>query len=184
MFMQMLKKMFNVLGAPYVFLTVNKLSSNATKLKVTEDQIEIHEKYACSGFTFDVAKITLKESLEFNDNVGSIDLVHKDYKMNDPSEIVTVYGDMVLDGTMRTRRYDTKYLDGAICKPKVGAKFDANHLMCYTLDGSMGTPFTFGGPMISKKNNKLVGLTLFRSPNKPVVFQPIAPLLDWIRKPN
>ncbi|XP_055312135.1 uncharacterized protein LOC129574327 [Sitodiplosis mosellana] len=174
----------NVFGAPYVYITANKLSSNATKLKVTEDQIEIHEKYALSGFAFDIAKITLKEPLEFNDNVGSIDLVHKDYKMNDPSEMVTVYGDTVLDGTKRPRRYDTKYLDGAICKPKVGAVFDANHLMCYTLDGSMGTPFTFGGPMISKKNNKLVGMTICHSRGKPVVFQPIAPLFDWIRSPN
>ncbi|XP_055306724.1 uncharacterized protein LOC129571015 [Sitodiplosis mosellana] len=174
----------SVLGAPYVYLTVNKLSRNATKLKVTEDQIEIHEKYALSGLTFNVAKITLKEPLEFNDNVGSIDLVHKDYKMNDPSEMVTVCGDMTLDGTVRTRRYDIKYLDGAKCKPTLGASFDANHLMCYTSDGSMGTPSTFGGPMISKKNNKLVGMTIFHSDGKPVVFQPIAPLLDWIRKPK
>ncbi|XP_055306891.1 uncharacterized protein LOC129571152 [Sitodiplosis mosellana] len=175
---------YSVIGAPYVYVTVNKLSRNATKLKVTEDQIEIHEKYALSRFAFNVAKITLGEPLEFNDNVGSIDLVDKDYKMDDPSEMVTVYGDMVSDGTMRTRRYDTKYLDGAKCKPKYGAAFDANHLMCYTLDGSMGTPFTFGGPMISKKNNKLVGITIFHSGGKPVIFQPIAPLLDWIRKPK
>ncbi|XP_055308453.1 uncharacterized protein LOC129572514 [Sitodiplosis mosellana] len=152
-----------VLGAPYVYLTVNKLSRNAIKLKVTEDQIEIHKKYTLSGFAFNVAKITLKEPLEFNDNVGSIDLVHKDYKMNDPSEMVTVYGDMTLDGTVRTRRYDTKYLDGAKCKPTLGASFDANHLMCYTSDGSMGTPSTLGSPMISKKNNKLVGMTIFHS---------------------
>ncbi|XP_055309019.1 uncharacterized protein LOC129572927 [Sitodiplosis mosellana] len=174
----------SVLGAPYVYVTVNKLSINATKLKVTEDQIEIHDKYALSGFAFDVAKITLKEPLEFNDNVGSIDLVDKDYKMNDPSEMVTVYGDMVLDGTVRMRRYDTKYLNGTKCKPKVHPLFDANHLMCYTLDGSMGTPSAFGGPMISKKNNKLVGMTIIGSPDQPVIFQPIAPLLDWIRKPN
>ncbi|XP_055307705.1 uncharacterized protein LOC129571861 [Sitodiplosis mosellana] len=174
----------NVLGAPYVYVIVNKLSSNATELKVTEDQIEIHEKYSLSGFAFDVAKITLKERLEFNENVGSIDSVDKNYKLNDPSEIVSVYGDMTLDGTERTRRYDTKYLDGAICKPKLSAAFDANHLMCYTLDESMGTPFTFGGPMVSKKNNKLVGMTIFRFPDEPVIFQPIAPLLDWIRKPR
>ncbi|XP_055307445.1 uncharacterized protein LOC129571655 [Sitodiplosis mosellana] len=174
----------SVLGAPYVYVTVNKLSRNATELKVTEDQIEIHEKYALSRFAFNVAKITLEEPLKFNDNVGSIDLVDKDYKMNDPSEMVTVYGDMILDGTMRTRRYDTKYLDGAKCKPILGAAFDANYLMCYTLNGSMGTPSTFGGPMISKKNNKLVGMTIFHSSDEPVVFQPIAPLLDWIRKPN
>ncbi|XP_055307611.1 uncharacterized protein LOC129571785, partial [Sitodiplosis mosellana] len=174
----------SVLGAPYVYVTVNKLSRNATQLKVTEDQIEIHEKYSLSGFAFDIAKITLEEPLEFNDNVGSIDLVDKDYKMNDPSEMVTVYGDVISDGTMRTRRYDTKYLDGAICKPILGAAFDANHLMCYTLDGSMGTPSVFGGPMISKKNNKLVGMTTCHSRDKPVVFQPIAPLLDWIRKPK
>ncbi|XP_055302582.1 uncharacterized protein LOC129568557 [Sitodiplosis mosellana] len=173
-----------VLGAPYVYVTVNKLSRNATKLKVTEDQIEIHEKYSLSGLPFDIAKITFKEPLEFNDNVGSIDLVDKDYKMNDPSEMVTVYSDVVLDGTMRTRRYDTKYLDGAKCKPKLGAVFDANHLMCYTLDESMGAPATFGGPMISKKNNKLVGMTLIRYSGKPIIFQPIAPLLDWIRKPK
>ncbi|XP_055306722.1 serine protease 3-like, partial [Sitodiplosis mosellana] len=163
---------------------INKLSRNATEIKVTEDQIEIHEKYDLSGFTFDVAKITLKEPLEFNDNVGSIDLVDKHYKLNDPSEIVSVYGDMVLDGAERTRRYDTKYLNSAICESKYGALFDANHLMCYTFDESMGTPSTFGGPMISKKNNKLVGMTIFRSRGKPVVFQPIAPLLDWIRKPK
>ncbi|XP_055297450.1 uncharacterized protein LOC129565997 isoform X2 [Sitodiplosis mosellana] len=174
----------SVLGAPYVYVTVHKPSRNATKLKVTEDQIEIHEKYALSGLTFDIAKITLKEPLEFNDNVGSIDLVDKDYKMNDPSEVVTVYGYMILDGTMRTRRYDTKYLNGTICKPKVHPIFDANHLMCYTLDESMGTTATFGGPMISKKNNKLVGMTIIRYPDEPVIFQPIAPLLDWIRKPN
>ncbi|XP_055317284.1 uncharacterized protein LOC129576357 [Sitodiplosis mosellana] len=172
----------SVLGAPYVYVTVNKLSRNATELKVTEDQIEIHQKYELSGFAFDIAKITLKEPLEFNDNVGSIDLVDKDYKMNDPSEMVTVYGDVILDGTMRTRRYDTKYLDGAKCKPKLSAAFDANHLMCYTLDESMGTSSTVGGPMISKKNNKLVGITIFRSGGKPVIFQPIAPLLDWILK--
>ncbi|XP_055315977.1 uncharacterized protein LOC129575857 [Sitodiplosis mosellana] len=174
----------NVLGAPYVYVIVNKLSSNATELKVTKDQIEIHEKYSLSGFAFDVAKITLKERLEFNENVGSIDLVDKNYKLNDPSEIVSVYGDMTLDGTARTRRFDTKYLDGAICKSKLGAAFDANNLMCYTLDESMGTPSTFGGPMISKKNNKLVGMTIFRFPDEPVIFQPIAPLLDWIRKPR
>ncbi|XP_055327096.1 uncharacterized protein LOC129580569 [Sitodiplosis mosellana] len=177
----------SVLGAPYVYLTVNKLSRNATKLKVTKDQIEIHEKCALSRFAFNVAKITLEEPLEFNDNVGSIDLVDRDYKMNDPSEIVTVYGDMVLDGTVRTRRFDTKYLDGAKCKPKLGAAFDANHLMCYTSDGSMETSSTFGpigGPMISKKNNKLVGMTIFHLVGELVVFQPIAPLLDWIRKPK
>ncbi|XP_055309092.1 uncharacterized protein LOC129572981 [Sitodiplosis mosellana] len=174
----------HVHGAPYVYVTVNKLSRNATELKVTEDQIEIHEKYDLSGWTFDVAKITLKEPLEFNENVGSIDLVDKHYKLNDPSEVVSVYGDMILDGAERTRRYDTKYLNGAICKPKVHPLFDANHLMCYTLDGSMGTPSTFGGPMISKKNNKLVGMTIIRYPDQPVIFQPIAPLLDWIRKPK
>ncbi|XP_055307231.1 uncharacterized protein LOC129571462 [Sitodiplosis mosellana] len=174
----------SVLGAPYVYVTVNKLSRNATELKVTKDQIEIHEEYSLSGLAFDIAKITLEEPLEFNDNVGSIDLVDKGYKMNDPYEMVTVYGDMLLDGTMITRRYDTKYLDGAICKPNFGAVFDANHLMCYTLDESMGTPFAYGGPMISKKNNKLVGMTLFRLSGKPVIFQPIAPLLDWIRKPK
>ncbi|XP_055310117.1 uncharacterized protein LOC129573533 isoform X2 [Sitodiplosis mosellana] len=174
----------NVHGAPYVYVIVNKLSSNPIKIKVTEDQIEIHEKYALSGFTFDVAKITLKERLEFNNNVGSIDLVDKDYKLNDPSEIVSVYGDMTLDGTIGTRRNDIKYLDGAKCKSKCGAVFDANHLMCYTLDESMGTPFTFGGPMVSKKNNKLVGMTIVRYPDEPVIFQPIAPLLDWIRKPR
>ncbi|XP_055313239.1 uncharacterized protein LOC129574798 [Sitodiplosis mosellana] len=168
----------NVHGASYVYVIVNKLSSNPTKIKVTKDQIEIHQKYALSGFAFDVAKITLKEPLQFNDNVGSIDLVDKNYKLNDPSELVTVYGDMTLDGTMRTRRYDTKYLNGAICKPEYGAAFDANHLMCYTLDESMGTPFTFGGPIISKKNNKLVGMTIFRSRGKPVIFQPIASLLN------
>ncbi|XP_055307127.1 coagulation factor X-like [Sitodiplosis mosellana] len=181
---KILTSALSVIGAPYVYVTVNKLSRNATKLKVTEDQIEIHEKYLLSGYTFNVAKITLEEPLEFNDNVGSIDLVDKDYKMNDPSEMVTVYGNVVLDGAMRTRRYDTKYLDGAICKPKVHPVFDANHLMCYTLDESMGTPVTFGGPMISKKNNKLVGMTLIRLPDQPVIFQPIAPLLDWIRKPK
>ncbi|XP_055307048.1 serine protease 3-like [Sitodiplosis mosellana] len=53
----------NVLGAPYVYVTVNKLSRNATKIKVTENQIEIHEKYALSGFAFDVAKITLAEPI-------------------------------------------------------------------------------------------------------------------------
>ncbi|XP_055326073.1 uncharacterized protein LOC129579913 [Sitodiplosis mosellana] len=174
----------SVLGAPYVYVTVDKLSRNATKLKVTEDQIEIHEKYDLSGWTFDIAKITLKEPLNFNDNVESIDLVDKNYEMNDPSEVVTVYGDMILDGTMGTRRYDTKYLNGTKCKPKVGAVFDANHLMCYTLDGSMGTPLTFGGPMISKKKNKLVGMTIIRYPDQPVIFQPIVPLLDWIRKPK
>ncbi|XP_055310179.1 uncharacterized protein LOC129573559 [Sitodiplosis mosellana] len=174
----------NVHGAPYVYVMVNTLSSNPTKIKVTKDQIEIHQKYALSGFAFDVAKITLEEPLEFNDNVGSIDLVDKDYIMNDPSEMVTVYGEMILSGTIRTRRYDTKYLDGAICKPKLDAPFGANHLMCYTLDGSMGTPSTFGGPMISKMNNKLVGMTIIGLPDKPVIFQPIAPLLDWIRKPR
>ncbi|XP_055308256.1 uncharacterized protein LOC129572337, partial [Sitodiplosis mosellana] len=51
----------SVLGAPYVYVTVNKLSRNTTEIKVTEDQIEIHEKYALSGFAFDVAKITLEE---------------------------------------------------------------------------------------------------------------------------
>ncbi|XP_055307633.1 uncharacterized protein LOC129571806 [Sitodiplosis mosellana] len=174
----------NVHGAPYVYIIVNKLSRNPTKIKVTEDQIEIHEKYSFPGFAFDVAKITLKERLEFNDNVGSIDLVDKDYKLNDPSEIVSVYGDMILDRTARTRRFDTKYLDGAICKSELGDRFDANLLMCYTLDESMGTPCAFGGPMVSKKNNKLVGMTIDRFPDEPVIFQPIAPLLDWIRKPR
>ncbi|XP_055316123.1 coagulation factor X-like [Sitodiplosis mosellana] len=174
----------SVLGAPYVYVIVNKLSRNATRLKVTEDQIEIHEKYTFSGFAFNIAKITLEEPLEFNDNVGSIDLVDKDYKMNDPSEMVTVYGNMVLDGIKRTRRYDTKYLDGAKCKPKVNRVFDAKHLMCYTSDESMGALSTFGGPMISKKNNKLVGMTINRLPDQLVIFQPIAPLLDWIRKPR
>ncbi|XP_055309987.1 uncharacterized protein LOC129573497 [Sitodiplosis mosellana] len=172
----------NVHGAPYVYVIVNKLSSNPTKIKVTEDQIEIHEKYASSRLTFDIAKITLEEPLEFNDNVGSIDLVDKDYKLNDPSEVVTAYGDVVFDGTIQTRRYDTKYLDGVKCKPQLGDLFDANHLMCYTLDEIMGTPSTFGGPMISKKNNKLVGMTIIRLPDQPVIFQPIAPLRDWIRK--
>ncbi|XP_055325838.1 uncharacterized protein LOC129579695 [Sitodiplosis mosellana] len=172
----------NVHGAPYVYVIVNKLSRNPTKIKVTEDQIEIHEKL--SGFAFDVAKITLKERLEFTDNVGSIDLVDKDYKLNDPSEIVSVYGDMILDGTARTRRLDIKYLNSAICKSKLGDRFDANHLMCYTLDKSMGTPCSFGGPMVSKKNNKLVGMTIVGYPDEPVIFQPIAPLLDWIRKPR
>ncbi|XP_055308696.1 uncharacterized protein LOC129572706 [Sitodiplosis mosellana] len=174
----------NVQGAPYVYVTVNKLTSNAKTIKVTKDQIEVHEKFAFPGLKFDIAKITLKEPLEFNDNVGSIDLVDKDYKMNDPSEMVTVYGDVVLDGTMRTRRYDTKYLDGAKCKPKLHPVFDANHLMCYTLDESMGAPATFGGPMISKKNKKLVGMTISHLPDQPVIFQPIAPLLDWIQKPR
>ncbi|XP_055325830.1 uncharacterized protein LOC129579688, partial [Sitodiplosis mosellana] len=141
----------------------NKLSSNATELKVTEDQIEIHEKHAVFGFEFDVAKITLKEPLEFNENVGSIDLVDKDYKLNDPSEIVSVYGDIVLDGAARTIRYDTKYLNSAICESKYGDLFDANHVMCYTFDESMGNLYAFGGPMISKKNNKLVGMTIFHS---------------------
>ncbi|XP_055310004.1 uncharacterized protein LOC129573507 [Sitodiplosis mosellana] len=169
-------------GAPYVYIIVNKLSSNPTKIKVTKDQIEIHEKYSLSGFAFDIAKITLKEPLEFNENVGSIDLVDKDYKMNDPSEMVTVYGDMILHGTERTRRYDTKYLDGAKCKSNWDDLFDANHLMCYTLDESMGNLYAFGGPMVSKKNNKLVGMTIFGLPDEPVTFQPIAPLRDWIRK--
>ncbi|XP_055326359.1 uncharacterized protein LOC129580174, partial [Sitodiplosis mosellana] len=174
----------NVHGAPYVYVIVNKLSRNATELKVTEDQIEIHKKYSLSGFAFDVAKITLKERLEFNDNVGSIDLVDKDYKLNDPSEIVSVYGDMILDGAARTRRFDIKYLNGSICKSILGDSFDANHLMCYTFDESNGNPCAFGGPMISKKNNKLVGLTISGSLDEPVIFQPIAPLLDWIRKPR
>ncbi|XP_055326190.1 uncharacterized protein LOC129580020 [Sitodiplosis mosellana] len=174
----------HVHGAPYVYVIVNKLSSNATEIKVTEDQIEIHEKYAFPGLTFDIAKITLKEPLEFNDNVGSIDLVDKDYKLNDPSEIVSVYGDMILDGTVRTRRFDINYLNSDICKSNLGDRFDANHLMCYTFDESNGTPSTFGGPMVSKKNNKLVGMTIFRFPDNSVIFQPIAPLLDWIRKPK
>ncbi|XP_055313237.1 uncharacterized protein LOC129574797 [Sitodiplosis mosellana] len=172
----------NVHGAPYVYVIVNKLSRNPTKIKVTEDQIEIHEKYAVFGSAFDVAKITLKEPLEFSENVGSIDLVDKYYKMNDPSEMVTVYGDMVLGETERTRRYDTKYLNSAICKSKLGDRFDANHLMCFNSVESMGYLCAFGGPMVSKKNNKLVGMTIFRPRGKPVIFQPIAPLLDWIRK--
>ncbi|XP_055307201.1 uncharacterized protein LOC129571424 [Sitodiplosis mosellana] len=174
----------NVHGAPYVYVIVNKLTSNTKTIKVTKDQIEIHEKYAFPGLTFNIAKITLKEPLEFNDNVGSIDLVDKDYKMNDPSEMVTIYGDMELGGSVRTRRYDTKYLDGAKCKTELDDLFDANHLMCYTFDESMGNPCAFGGPMISKKNNKLVGMTIISLLDEPVIFQPIAPLLDWIQKPR
>ncbi|XP_055307364.1 uncharacterized protein LOC129571582 [Sitodiplosis mosellana] len=174
----------NVHGAPYVYVIVNKLSSNPTKIKITEDQIEIHEKYAFPGLEFDIAKITLKEPLEFNDNVGSIDLVDEDYKMNDPSEMVSVYGDMILDGAARTRRCDIKYLNGAICKSILGDSFDANHLMCFNSVESMGYLCAFGGPMISKNNNKLVGMTIIRFPDEPVIFQPIAPLLDWIRKPK
>ncbi|XP_055301533.1 uncharacterized protein LOC129568043 [Sitodiplosis mosellana] len=131
-------------GAPYVYVIVNKLTTNAKTIKVTKDQIEIHEKYAFPGLRFNIAKITLKEPLEFNDN----------------------------------------YLDGAKCKSELGDLFDANHLMCYTFDESMGNLCAFGGPMISKKNNKLVGMTVIHLPDDPVIFQPIAPLLDWIRKPR
>ncbi|XP_055324764.1 uncharacterized protein LOC129579120 [Sitodiplosis mosellana] len=171
-------------GAPYVYVIVNKLTSNEKTIRVTKSQIKIHEKYAFPGLTFNIAKITLKNPLEFNDNVGSIDLVDKDYKLNDPSEMVTVYGDMILHGTMRMRRYDVKYLDGAKCKSKLGDLFDANRLMCYTFDESMGDLCAFGGPMISKKNNKIVGMTITGIPDATVIFQPIAPLLDWIQEPR
>ncbi|XP_055308701.1 coagulation factor X-like [Sitodiplosis mosellana] len=136
-------------GAPYAFVKVNKLVKDAKTIEVTRDQISIHKDYQVGKHEFDIAKIRLKEPLQFNDNVGSIDVADKDYKLNDPSEVVSVYGDMLVDGSIQTRRYDTNYLDDRSCKPKNSQLFFDNHLfgtnnLCY-ISGANPEPLTISG---------------------------------------
>ncbi|XP_055309113.1 chymotrypsinogen A-like [Sitodiplosis mosellana] len=250
--------------APYVYVvagTKDVLDANQKiKIKVKKENIAYHPYYShLIDVAFDIAKITLKTPLKFSDTVGSIELVDKNYKLNNPSEVVTVYGYGVLNNTgpMILRRCDAKYIsdanasklsqtlyfttgeaandgeilthgdsggpvvskrNGKIVGIAMGGTADgrgaflpitlfldfirdpksvkpippqltpneAKFIADITVPGneSMGTPFTFGGPIISKKNNKLVGMTIYRFLDKPVIFQPIAPLLDWIRKPK
>ncbi|XP_055306748.1 serine protease 3-like, partial [Sitodiplosis mosellana] len=153
--------------APYVYVVAGtKVVSDANqkiKIKVEKENIACHPHYSrliVGGF--DIAKITLKTPLEFSNTVGNIELVDKEYKLNDPSEVVTAYGYGVLNniGPLILRRCDANYISDV----KRANTYDPYQTLCFTTgeatnDGEIITHGDSGGPVVSKTNGKIVGIT-------------------------
>ncbi|XP_055306850.1 serine protease 3-like, partial [Sitodiplosis mosellana] len=98
----------------------------------------------------------------FSDTVGSIELVNKDYKLNNQSEVVTAYGYGVLNNTGPSilRRCDANYISDV----ERANTFMPSQTLYFTTgeatnDGEIITPGDSGGPVVSKTNGKIVGIT-------------------------
>ncbi|XP_055302494.1 serine protease 3-like [Sitodiplosis mosellana] len=179
--------------APYVYVVGGtKVVSDANqkiKIKVEKENFVYHPYYShLIDGAFDIAKITLKTPLEFSDTVGSIELVDKDYKLNNPSEVVTVYGYGVLNniGPMILRRCDAKYTsDVNASELSQALGFTTGEA---TNDGAILTPGDSGGPVVSKTNGKIVGITMGVTMGGTAdgrgAFLPITLFLDFIRDPK
>ncbi|XP_055316924.1 serine protease 3-like, partial [Sitodiplosis mosellana] len=137
---------------------------------------------------FDIAKITLKTPLEFSDTIGSIEVVNKDYKLNNPSEVVTAYGYGVLKNTGPSilRRCDANYMSDV----QRGKTFMPSQTLYFTTgeatnDGEIITPGDSGGPVVSKTNGKIVGITTgHKTTGGRGMFLPISLFLDFIHDPK
>ncbi|XP_055306730.1 coagulation factor IX-like, partial [Sitodiplosis mosellana] len=106
--------------APYVYVVAGTKAvsdeNQKIKIKVEKENVAYHPYYShLIVGAFDIAKITLKTPLKFSDTVGSIELVDKDYKLNNPSELVTAYGYGVLNNIrpLILRRCDANYMSDA-----------------------------------------------------------------------
>ncbi|XP_055306668.1 serine protease 3-like, partial [Sitodiplosis mosellana] len=124
----------------------------------------------------------------FSDTVGSIELVDKDYKLNDPSEVVTVYGYGVLNNTGPSilRRCDANYMSDV----ERANTFKPSQVLYLTTgeatnDGKIITPGDSGGPVVSKTNGKIVGITTgYGTTSGRGSFLPINLFLDFIHDPK
>ncbi|XP_055316124.1 mite allergen Der p 3-like [Sitodiplosis mosellana] len=161
-----------VYDAPYVYVVagtkVVSAANQKIKIKVEKENIAYHRHYSHLIFgAFDIAKITLETPLEFSDTVGRIELVDEDYKLNDPSEVVTAYGYGVLNniGPLILRRCDANYISVV---ERVNT-FNPSQTLYFKTgeaknDGEIITPGDSGGPVVSKTNGKIVGIiTGYRS---------------------
>ncbi|XP_055296840.1 serine protease 3-like [Sitodiplosis mosellana] len=165
-------------------------ANQKNKIKVEKENIACHPHYSrLIVGAFDIAKITLKTPLEFSDTVGSIELVDKDYKLNDQSEGVTAYGYGVLNNTgpLILRRCDANYISDV----ERANTFMSSQTLCFTTgeatnDGKIITPGDSGGPVVSKTNGKIVGITVGMNGTADGrgAFLPIALFLDFIRDPK
>ncbi|XP_055325831.1 serine protease 3-like, partial [Sitodiplosis mosellana] len=180
-----------VAGAPYIYVVVGtKVALEKNLIKVEKENIAWHPHYShLIVGAFDIAKLTLKTPLEFSDTVGSIKLVDKDYKLNNTSEAVTVYGYGVLNniGPMILRRCDANYISDV---DRVSA-FNPVQTLYFTTgearnDGEIITPGDSGGPVISKTNGKIVGITtgINGTTGGRGMFIPIASFLGFIHDPK
>ncbi|XP_055308703.1 serine protease 3-like, partial [Sitodiplosis mosellana] len=183
-----------VAGAPYVYVVAGtKVASDENQkieIKVEKENIAWHPHYShLIVGAFDIAKVTLKTPLKFSDTVGSIELVDKDYKLNDPSEVVTAYGYGVLNniGPMILRRCDANYISNV---NRVSA-FNPRQTLYFTTgeatnDGEIITRGDSGGPVVSKTNGKIVGITtgINGTTGGRGMFLPIASFLGFIHDPK
>ncbi|XP_055308498.1 serine protease 3-like [Sitodiplosis mosellana] len=183
-----------VYDAPYVHVVAGtKVVSDANqkiKIKVEKENVAYHPYFSHLIFgAFDIAKITLKTPLKFSDTVGSIELVDKDYKLNNPSELVTAYGYGVLNNIrpLILRRCDANYMSDV----ERANTFNPSHILYFTTgeatnDGEIITGGDSGGPVVSKTNGKIVGITMGINGTTAGrgMFLPITLFLDFIRDPK
>ncbi|XP_055321201.1 serine protease 3-like, partial [Sitodiplosis mosellana] len=182
-----------VYDASYVYVVAGtKVVSNANqkiKIKVEKENFAWHPHYSHLIYgAFDIAKITLKTPLEFSDTVGSVELVDKDYKLNNQSEVVTAYGYGVLNNTvpMILRRCDANY----ISEVERANTFDISQTLYFTTgeatnDGKIIAHGDSGGPVVSKTNGKIVGITTgVGKTGGRGTFLPITLFLDFIHDPK
>ncbi|XP_055308682.1 serine protease 3-like [Sitodiplosis mosellana] len=180
-----------VAGAPYIYVVAGmKVALEKNLITVEKENIAYHPYYSHLIFgAFDIAKITLKTPLEFSDTVGSIELVDKDYKLNNPSEVVTAYGYGVLNNTepLILRRCDANYRSyverANILNPSQTLYFTTGDS---TKDGEIITAADSGGPVVSKTNGKIVGITMGinGTTDGRGIFLPITSFLDFIHDPK
>ncbi|XP_055306781.1 uncharacterized protein LOC129571044, partial [Sitodiplosis mosellana] len=181
-----------VAGAPYAYVVagtkVASYENQKIKIKVEKENLAYHPHFdhIIVG-SFDIAKVTLKTPLEFSDTVGSIKLVDKDYKLNNSSEVVTVYGYGVLNPPMILRRCDANYISDV----ERANSFDLDQNLYFTTreatnDGEIITPGDSGGPVVSKTNGKIVGIAvgINGTTGGRGMFLPIASFLDFIHDPK
>ncbi|XP_055307566.1 serine protease 3-like [Sitodiplosis mosellana] len=183
-----------VAGAPYAYVVAGtKVASDENQkieIKVKKENLAYHPHYShLIVGAFDIAKVTLKMPLEFSDTVGSIKLVDKDYKLNNSSEVVTVYGYGVLNniGPTILRRCDANYISDV----ERANTFDPVQTLYFTTgeatnDGEILTPGDSGGPVVSKTNGKIVGISagINGTTGGRGMFLPITLFLDFIHDPK
>ncbi|XP_055307358.1 coagulation factor IX-like, partial [Sitodiplosis mosellana] len=180
-----------VAGAPYIYVVAGtKVALEKNLIKVEKGRFAYHPLYNESIVGgFDIAKITLEKPLEFSDTVGSIKLVDKDYKLNNSSEVVTVYGYGVLNniGPKILRRCDANYISDV----ERANTFNPVQALYFTTgdstkDGEIITAGDSGGPVVSKTNGKIVGIAV--GINGTIggrgMFLPITLFLDFIHDPK
>lgn len=151
---------------------------NKHVILVNKKQIKVHPNFKPNAtdypIPFDIAKITLNESLIFNEFVDRKDIADKNYSYNYGSDEVTAhgYGELENNKSRKLRCFDAKYTSANDNKEyyeefctKFGVTFEAEAFMGLASTGLNNTPYTSagdcGGPVVSKTNNIVIGLIAF-----------------------